>query len=65
MLTVQVGLVPEQSPLQPPNVLPESGVAVKVTLVPPAEAVAQMEPQLIPDGLLVTVPDPDLVTLSM
>jgi hypothetical protein len=33
-LTVQVVAVPEQSPLQPVNVLPVVAVAVSVTLVP-------------------------------
>jgi len=35
MLTAQVA-VPEQAPLQPEKVEPPAGVAVRVTLVPPA-----------------------------
>ena len=52
------GLVPEQAPDQPLKVNPAAGVAVSVTLVPLANDAVQVVPQLIPLGLLVTVPLP-------
>jgi hypothetical protein len=57
----------EQLPDQPPKVDPEAGVAVKVTAVPLLRVVAQVLPQFIPRGLLVTVPLPlpARVTLSV
>jgi hypothetical protein len=45
-------------PLQPAKVEPEAGVAVSVTVVPLLNAAEQVLPQLIPAGLLVTVPFP-------
>ena len=56
--------VPAQSPDHLVNVLPVSGVAVRVTEVPVAIEAEQVEPQLIPPGEEVTVPVPvlDLVT---
>jgi hypothetical protein len=45
-------------PLHPPNVEPAAGVAVKVTRVPPLNDAAHVPPQLMPAGLLVTVPFP-------
>ena len=47
-----------QLPDQPANVEPEAGVAAKVTAVPLLSVVEQVLPQLIPVGLLVTVPVP-------
>lgn len=64
MLTEQVVDVPEHAPDQPPNVLPEVGAAVRVTLWPAVKEAEQVAPQLMPDGLLVTVPLPVLVTVS-
>jgi len=61
--TVQVP-IPEQAPDQPAKVWPEVGVAVSVTDVPKVNDVEQVEPQLIPDGLLVTVPVPDPTLLT-
>ncbi len=46
---------PVQAPLQPPKFQP-LGVAVSVTGVPIAKLALQVEPQLIPDGELVTRP---------
>ncbi len=57
MTTVQVPL-PLQAPLQPVKVEPEAGVAVRVTVVPLGKDAEQVGPQLIPAGLLVTVPLP-------
>ena len=55
-----------QSPPQAVKVEPASGVAVSVTIVPFANEVAQVMPQSIPAGELVTVPEPDpaFVTVS-
>lgn len=55
--TVQVP-VPLHAPDHPPNVEPAVGVAVRVTEVPLLNAKLQTVPQLIPAGLLVTVPVP-------
>jgi hypothetical protein len=64
--TVQLP-VPVQAPVQPPKVLPLSGVAVNVTLVDdeklPVE-VKQETPQEMPPGLLMTLPLPDLVRVT-
>ena len=60
MKTVQA--VPEHPPPdQPVNVDPAAGVAVRATDWPKpklAESLLQLVPQLIPAGLLVTVPEP-------
>jgi hypothetical protein len=47
-----------QLPDQPANVEPKAGAAVNVTVVPLLSVVEQVLPQLIPVGLLVTVPVP-------
>jgi hypothetical protein len=66
-MTVQ-GPVPLQPPpLKPPKVKPGSDAAVKVTEVPLSKDAEQVLPQLIPAGLLVTVPlpAPALVTVRV
>ncbi len=50
--------VPLQAPLQPANTDPLAGVSVNVTTVPLAKSAVQVPVQLIPAGLLVTVPEP-------
>jgi len=50
--------VPVQAPLQPANAEPVAGAAVRVTAVPAVKDFEQVVPQLIPAGLLVTVPEP-------
>lgn len=45
-------------PDHPAKVEPVAGVAARVTEVPPLNMALQAEPQLIPEGLLVTVPPP-------
>ena len=57
--TVQVVAVPEQSPDQPAKDDPALEAAVRVTEVPEEQDSEQSLPQLIPAGLLVTVPVPD------
>src|SRR5512132_1479921 len=61
------GPVPVQSPPQPVNVEPASGVAVSVTAVPDGNDAEHVAPQSIPAGELVTVPEPDpaFVTVSV
>jgi hypothetical protein len=55
---VQVVPVPAQSPLHPAKEEPVAGAAVKVMVVPSLKSGAQIEPQLTPDGELVTSPVP-------
>jgi hypothetical protein len=57
MVTVRV-VVPVPSPLHPSKVEPASGVAVSVTVDPLLKLAEHVAPQLIPAGLLVTVPLP-------
>jgi hypothetical protein len=46
------------SPVHPANVEPDDGDAVSATPVPEAKDALHVAPQLIPAGLLVTVPLP-------
>jgi len=55
-MTVQVAPVPVQAPPQPENPEPPPGVAVSVTWVPLLKVAEQVVGQLIPAGVLVTVP---------
>lgn len=50
--------VPLQLPVQPLNVNPASGVAFKLTVAPATKFKRQLVPQLMPEGVLVTVPLP-------
>jgi hypothetical protein len=50
--------VPEQAPLQPVNAEPAAGVSVNVTTVPLMKFALHVPGQLMPAGLLVTVPVP-------
>ena len=50
--------VPLQAPLHPENIDPPAGDADKVTVVPGLYALLQPSPQLMPAGLLMTVPVP-------
>src|SRR5438552_3394315 len=45
-------------PDQPLNTLPDAAAAVSVTVVPDVNDDEHVAPQLMPAGLLVTVPDP-------
>jgi hypothetical protein len=55
----------ESQPLQLCTAEPASGVAVSVTVVFLAKLAEHVVPQLIPSGLLVTVPLPVLTTVSV
>jgi hypothetical protein len=65
VVTAHVPVPRQPAPLHPVNVDPEAGAAVRVT-VPLANVAEQAVPQLIPAGLLVTLPvhDPLPVTES-
>jgi hypothetical protein len=62
---MQVGNVPLQAPVHSTKPCFLVVLAVNVTLVPAVKALEQCLPQLIPLGLLVTVPVPALVTVSV
>jgi len=58
--------VPLQAPPQPEKLDPDAGLAVRVIFVPELKFAVQVFPQLMPDGLLLTlpVPDPESCTVS-
>lgn len=59
-------LVPLQAPLQPVNFHLLSGLAVSVIIFPvPEDAEQELPGQLIPTGLLVTIPFPTMKTFSV
>jgi len=58
IVTTQIPVPLHTAPLQPLNTDPLAGVAVSVTDVPLANDALHVAPQLIPTGLLVTVPLP-------
>src|SRR2546422_11377199 len=64
-VTVQVPVPEHPAPLQPLKVEPAAGAAVKVTAVPLAYVAEQVAPQEMPAGLLVTVPVPGPVLLTV
>ena len=57
--------VPVQPPLQPENVKPASAVARNDTALPATKLKEQVVPQLIPAGVLVTVPLPVFETVRL
>jgi len=63
-VTVQVGWVPLQAPPQLLKVSLAAGVALSVTWAPLEKLAEQVWPQLIPAGLLATVPPLELVTVN-
>src|SRR5215471_9470833 len=65
MLTVQGPVPLHPSPLQPANVAPLAAAAVNVTLVPASKVALHAVGQLMPAGLLVTVPLPVPATLTV
>jgi hypothetical protein len=52
------GAVPEHAPVHPVKIEPAPGFAVSVTGVPTVKLALHVCPQLIPAGVLVTVPVP-------
>ena len=58
--------LPVHPPVHPPNVEVDPGASLSVTTVPAANVYLQVEPQLMPAGLLVMVPVPvpELCTVS-
>jgi len=67
MVTEQVPVPEHPPPLHPEKVEPEAAEAVRVTFVAGSKEALQVDPQLIPAGLLVTVPEPvpAFVTLNV
>jgi len=65
MVTLQVVPLTELHPLQPAKIEPLAATGVRATLVPGLKLALQVLPQLIPAGLLVTVPVPALVLLMV
>jgi hypothetical protein len=63
-VTVQAP-VPSQGALQPVKVEPVAGAAVNVTEVPPGKFAEQVGLQLIPAGVLITVPVPDPASVTV
>ncbi len=63
----QVGVLPEQAPLQPTNAWPDAASAVSVTIVPCVNGWLQLPgpTQSSPAGLDVTVPEPPTVTTTV
>ena len=64
-VTVQLAVPLQPPPDQPMKFEPLSGIAVRVTTVPSTTEIEQDAPQLIPVGLLVTVPLPAPVLLTV
>jgi hypothetical protein len=65
IVTVQVPVPEQPPPLQPAKVEPAAGDAVRVTIALLLYVSEQSEPQLMPAGLLVTVPLPLPVLLRV
>src|SRR3989442_2861348 len=63
-VTVQVPVPEHPPPLQPVKVEPAAVAAVSVTAVPLVKLAAQVAPQVIPAGALVTVPRPGSAAVS-
>lgn len=63
-VTVQLVWVPEQAPLHPLKLSPDPAAAVNVICEPGANGALQVDPQFMPEGLLVIVPAPDVLTVS-
>jgi hypothetical protein len=64
-VTVQVELVPLQPPVHPTKDELVAGVAVRVTAVLGAKLALQVCPQLMPEGLLITLPWPEPLTVTV
>src|SRR2546425_8145241 len=64
-VTTHVPVPLQPPPLQPVKVEPAAGVALKVTTVPLAKLAVHVAPQVMPTGLLVTVPEPVPATVPV
>jgi hypothetical protein len=64
MLTVHVPKPEQPPPDQPPKLDPGDACAVSVTNVPWSNRAEQVLPQSIPDGELVTLPEPESDTVN-
>lgn len=64
IVTLHVPVMFVQAPDQPVKTEPDAAVAVNVTAVPLSYVSAQSVPHVMPDGELVTVPDPVFVTVK-
>jgi hypothetical protein len=64
MFTSQGSLFPLHAPLQSTESKRLPGVAVRTTLLLASNVAAHVDPQLIPAGVLLTVPSPEACTLS-
>ncbi len=64
MVNEQVPVPVQVPPLQPEKTKPEAGVAVSVTVVPELKLTEQLVVQLMPAGLLTTVPEPLIVRFT-
>ena len=58
IVTTHVPVPLQPPPDQPVNVEPDAGVAVSVTCCPSLNDAEHVAPQLIPDGWLLTLPEP-------
>src|SRR5206468_11431590 len=67
IVSVHIVAVPLQAPPQPLNRAWVPGVAVSVTVAPTLKLAEQLDPQVIPAGLLVTSPpaEPRAVTVTV
>src|SRR5256712_4344959 len=67
IVPVHVVVVPLQAPLQPLKRAWVPGVAVSVTVVPVLKLAEQIDPQVIPAGLLIAVPpaEPRIATVNV
>jgi len=64
-VTTQVPVPVQPAPVQPANVEPSAATAVSVTLVPLAKFAEQVVGQIIPVGVLITVPAPVPASLTV
>jgi hypothetical protein len=64
-VNVQDGLLPLQPPVHPVNDEFAAAVSVSVTCVPLVKAALHVVPQLMPAGLLLTVPPPAPAALML
>jgi hypothetical protein len=64
-VTLQSAVPVHPAPLQPVKVNPGAALARKDTVLPETKLEEQVDPQLIPEGVLVAIPFPFFATLSV